>query len=827
MKPDEPKLIEHVQGTNVVVANVIQNVVIHQHPSRWQRIDFSEQQGLTAPLAGASMGPRHVLACPPIKEVDDIVRALREHGAVAIVGESGTGKSMAAWHAARLMNLDGWDVYLLASASGTDLPPDDHPALLVVDDFQAYASPPISAASTNQRRAMLVVSNQPVHGFRRTIHIVSERAVGQVADGLLKRRDELLPILRGLDTHVGDGAFDISVERKIEHARTASKAVWQFMFNLGSGHLHLHDALSDLKAAPPLDTLVFAIAARQLATLNRGCEQDWLRGCLRDDEVPENLGRLLDEINARVPLVRKGALVSTPHPLVAARVLQELFYGDDASRRTDLFWQLFTDESVPIGGLSWLMSEAPRYLAFGNGLPDGLPEAVIHRCLQSADVAGAAATLAKGWSWWRFPTATLDASLDTIVGWLRQADATTAYPLSRLVNDLYNADKDLVSRLVGSVPERAVADWLNRTTIATASQHGALLDRLLLGAAPEWRAQLRALLDEGAMRGLVRAFGADEVHSACGFVGALAALDHSFSFELACELKPVLIQAMRVDVLEGFSDAQDVHWNVLGLAPGFLRDGYEPTEAAVNLAREVLEGVGAAIISARMLAARRRDWHAWASFSGHLREVAPSLASEVACALPVQQIIDAVRPFSDQTHDMDDVLGALALDERLEPAATLVRVLIAPQGRMSWKAAYIAPDAAATVCRSNGSVNLALGGGLPAWNAATAIVAKVASVDPDAARTMLQGNLEGLADGLIYRQSNGGEGGRRFLRVVQQVAPDLLLTAVRRVPVEQAEKTWPARVSGGPEEREMMADVLLLATNAGGGIARLAASLSA
>jgi len=653
-------LVQNLTADRAVVAGSVGTVVFQDAPSRWVEVDFSEQDDLRAALSGASMGPRHVDACPMIKEVPDIVEALQSHHAVAIVGESGTGKSMAAWHAAHRMSRVGWSVYLLASAHGADFPPDGHSVLLLVDDVQAYPVPPVSPALANSRRYMLVVSNQPVPGFRRTVRIAAKRAVAGVAEGLLERQDVLLPLLQEFDTHVGERALDLSVERKIVGAREASEALWQFMFNLGSGYLRMRGALEDLLAVPHCARILFAIAARQLATKNLGVPVEWLRQHLTDDEG--SLEAVMQEIHARVPLVRTSVSAATPHPLVASRVVKALYYGENSGERVEIFWALFDDESIPLGGLAWLMRESPNHLAVGMGVPDApksaLPSRLVERCAKSPDVGGAAEALAQLLSWWRVPNSALRPHLTSFTGWLAHPNPDDGYALHRLVNNLYNADKDLARDLVVGVEPATVARWVNGATVSTAAPLGALLGRLLLAAPETWRESLAAHLDREAMLSLAAAFGPDEAWDAAQLIPAVAGVDRDTAMKMARAHIPALVEAMRISVLDAFSAAQDLIWNVLGFAPHFLRGGYEPTPEAHAVARELVEKTGPDAIASQLASARRRDWHPWAGFSGFIREVAPEFASDVAASIPIEDVLRSVVRYAEDERDMDDVLVA-------------------------------------------------------------------------------------------------------------------------------------------------------------------------
>ncbi len=249
-------------------------------PPGWQRETFSEQDDLGPALSGVSMGPMNVEACPPIKEVVDIIKALEETGAVAVVGPSGCGKSMAAWHAAYGLHKKGWAVYGLTQplAAGSLPSGEEGPALLIVDDVQSFTAVPVTNVASRQGRRLLLLSTEPIPGFRTMVRVNPEAGVTAIANGLRSRTDDVLAVLRRMDPNRAGRDTNAGLALEIDIAKRNSKLPWQFMFNLGNGHLRLDAALRELAEQPPLDTVLFAIAARQL--VSRPIEVDPLRGNL-------------------------------------------------------------------------------------------------------------------------------------------------------------------------------------------------------------------------------------------------------------------------------------------------------------------------------------------------------------------------------------------------------------------------------------------------------------------------------------------------------------------------------------------------------------------
>jgi hypothetical protein len=149
------------------------------------------------------------------------------------------------------------------------------------------------------------------------------------------------------------------------------------------------------------------------------------------------------------------------------------------------------------------------------------------------------------------------------------------------------------------------------------------------------------------------------------------------------------------------------------------------------------------------------------------------------------------------------------------------------QGSLSWRAAVFAPDAVATVISSGGKVDLSLGGGLPSWDQAAALLALVHDVvNPQAAALLLRANSSALSDSFLFRQSNSGEGAATFLEVARQVDDVAVREAMLAIDVAVARTTWPQRAQGNAEERTVLRLFVELARDVGGAAGVLAEELA-
>jgi hypothetical protein len=812
------------------------NADVHEVPrfAGWTHVSFDEQRSLEDALQGQSMGPQHVLTCPPVREVADLVERLRTVGAAAVVGESGSGKSMIAWHAAHQLHKVGWHVYLLTNALAAtgEVPTGSPRALLLIDNAQALPALPATPALVNTHRAIIAVSTANVPGFRNAIQIVPRRCVETIAAALRTREDELLPILGKLDSRIGPRAMDTPITFQIERALRSSEFPWQFMFNLGSGDLRLTTKLAAIEAKPPLDAILYSIATYQLVTRDTPCPLAWLLQ-QNESEVSDlrELTAHLNELSGHIELVRTIRGVATPHPRMAGAIIKAKFYGRDAraKARRDFLWRVFRDSSFPLAGVRWLIDELPDDLRFFYGLPADITKQLVDRCLVAKDLGGAGYLLARLVGL-RVPESSvtiedISRNHDLFVSWIETCSREDASGVADLLNEMINNDRGQAREFIDAVAPLAVAVRVNAARPADGYYIGRLLGRLTFGS-HEWKHRVNELFDRER---LLKSFGAcdrADVGSASEFIKALAGFDEELAVRLAAAIGNAIAAAMRENPRDGFISAQEVLWWVLRFGPRFLMGSVQPDEKHIAIVTSILDSVGSETLAGAFNTARRRDWHGLDTLGALIHETSPDLAMDVAARIDVERLLIMFADMAAEgDFEIDYVLRALALGERYEPARTVVSKVCAPRGKLSSLAAIIAPEVAVEVILAGGKVDLSLGGGLPSWEQAIGILGLVHEIRADAAKALLRAHLDALADSFLFRQENGGEGASLFLAGVLEFDRAAVLEAMQRMPLATARLTWPERAKGPPAVRAVLLDFIAVARDAGGDVAVLADEL--
>ncbi len=332
----------------------------------WLWVNYERKRDLGAALLGHKLGPQDVDACPQMPAVDVAARHLAQAGFAVISGESGGGKSLAAFQAGRLLNLDGWGVLELVNqgvASSDDVRTFEDltgPVLAIVDDSQAL-DPAIRTAferSVDANHAVLMVSTERSDQVGHST-IRPSQAIATIKRFCLDHQDEVSRLVSAADDRVGKGMTDERFEHRVE-ASGFAKVPWEFMFTLGGGERRVSDSIDELTDTEDGPLLLGLVAITEILSLDIGADVDRLA------ELAVEVGRDREWVLATLPVLVSRRLASirdgrvrTPHIRLAQRALQVLCRdtaGDHWERLADLIARRFTDSTESLEGRRWLSS---------------------------------------------------------------------------------------------------------------------------------------------------------------------------------------------------------------------------------------------------------------------------------------------------------------------------------------------------------------------------------------------------------------------------------------------------------------------------------------
>jgi hypothetical protein len=251
----------------------------------WRTVTFRGSRSIEAALRGERLNPSDVDACPPLDEVALITDALRADRAIVLNGPTGSGKSVSAYQALRGLAADGFEILLLrddaraSDISGwlADLRFFPWPKVLFVDDAQDLSPDTVRelAEQANAETLVLIVGIDHVAGGVRTFRMGASLAVTRLANWVRDNRDQVFPLVRALDDHVGGHPRDFFFDNRIDVAATQATP-WHFFYTLTGGWRRIHRAAVELRDIDRADLAFLIVAISQIAGVDAGSSRERL-----------------------------------------------------------------------------------------------------------------------------------------------------------------------------------------------------------------------------------------------------------------------------------------------------------------------------------------------------------------------------------------------------------------------------------------------------------------------------------------------------------------------------------------------------------------------
>lgn len=823
---------------------------IDAEPPDWRWVTFSRSRDLSAALLGYRLGPQDVAACPELPAAARLAQRLTAARFATLTGDSGSGKSVTAFHAARRLNALGWGVVELARPGVASdqsvrrfsrLP---GPVLAVVDDAQAM-DPDLRAAferASSDDHAVLLVST--LRGASPEEESVSATAaVEHLVRYCETHSDTVLPLVRALDDRVGTPPFRENFQDRLALA-ARSQYPWQFMYLLSGGERRIGTVLERLDQDPAQPHLLLGVVAcQQLLTLDAGITTQALlsegeRAGLGPETVRAGIETLTRE---RLLLDRQGRL-RTPHLRLADRALARLCAHPREPHAQTLLGYLqgrLADPTQNLRGRLWVIDalefvDALRYGNLTHLINDDTARQIVAECLAAApgrDRSVAGHLLFRAGFFGAFNRELDEQIAAALPAWIRTATAEEVSGLRWALNYLRGSEPDLHARVVSEVgPEPVAARLCEHVTVGTAAAWADLITELLQPKDLDHRAWGRAFevaADDAQLIERLLASHTDGLYGLPELIDRLVFTTPSLGIEIFTATFPLVRAGLEVDLAA--TSARLFHWafGMMGLLveePEGPEDG-EDTSVDWDRVRDTVVSCLSSVDweqAARSLdGSALHDLHNFDLLAYWLAALCDNAMNRLTRNIPIDWL---ERITTDHWHDSDATSALLwALGQGSD--RTVATGLLARHhneirtfpGRLA--ATY--PDVAASLIHCGSTVPLPVDRGLR-WDECADAIQAIADVDRTAARLVVEAATDDVLDGFHARQNNMVTHVGAFIEAVEAVAPGHTTDLTGRLDPDEVEPHWRARISGSADEAAEMTALLTQAARGVGATADLA-----
>jgi hypothetical protein len=782
--------------------------------SPWRYQHFLEFGNVGRALLGESLGPADVQACPELHVVGDLHRRLTLAHAALLFGESGSGKSLAAYQAAKhyvdqsfaCVALDDYscdEEELIASALSFP-----HPTVLVVEDGERLPEARLQRlllAATSNRKVIVATNLRPAR-LTSAVELIGREEVKVLAQWALAKKALLLPLVQQLDDRVGDAYLDEPYEQRITEA-AQSTTPWQFMFTLAGGWRRARRVLATVRDEGRADLALVAIAVGQVASLDAPADPDRLQ------TLATHLGRSREWLSTSIGAAReRRVLVAGPalkcvHQRVAQYVIAgalDVVNGRHDETVLDIVREALLAPAYTLRGKVRLLSDvrATHSPPYGSLIDEQLLGSLIESCWRAPteEVGDAGLLLSALIS---FNTSTLGLvrrDRTYIERWLQLISPRTAYGVAWLVNRIGNADRQFASDLISAAPAGVIANHISSTGWDYAYSWGWALRMLLSSANPEWRRVLGQHLDRKRLTRLAASMRVDDLSSFDELVSAVVYQRPDIVDLMLEAATPALLNIVNRDPAE-IANLNDTFMSSLGYPPRFL--SRKPPESwQRRRARKLAAGFDAKAFARWASQGTLRDWEQFAQLGEWLYRAHRRKFQEIVAHVDLAAIRVASVPFWVNPPRELCLVLAIVGSIRQQDVDELVISNVDLMQTMPWRLGTASPRAAAVWLGRGHTIELEVEAGV-GWDAATELLGAVADVDVDAARQMLENNVDDIGRGLSLPQATSTEDALPFIDLAERLSPGLVRSALATIDAPAVEAHWTARLRGRFSERRV------------------------
>ncbi len=783
----------------------------------WSSVTFENQRGIEAAITGERLGPSDVKSCPRLPHFKSALEKLSLLHFVEIAGDSGSGKSITVWQLAHEFQRNGWQVVRLGDSRKSNLmsavdiiKAQVWKTVAVVDDSQVFP-PEIIARLRDlacQNLKVIVGTTDSKNERQEAVRASALVAVETLAEYFRSQRATILPIVRQLNSRVGDGFLDIPIERCIDEA-AKEKTPWQFNYVLRGGTRKVRlllDATHDFEQA---DLLLVLIAARQLATLDEGSSiqdllsesqklgrsEKWVHSSL--DVLARHRAILFTDTIRCLHLQSAGSIIGA-----SLQIRRDQYYRDVASA----LQLTLRNTSLPRRGISWLLSAFLGDPVDRDILIPEIKSELISRCtagqthLEIRDSCFVIARLLG-----RRDELVLDQVLkhqELIRSWVSGADSTDAYAVGQVINNLHNDSPSECAALVDGIGSKIFAEKID--SMSPNYVWGYFIGRLCVGGSTVWRAAVASQLSREVIRQAVRALSPTESEDLHEYIQGVAGFDFDFGLDLLEVAAPTLATAIGNNSIRAFRGLHDLsHW-VLG--EGLFLD-MKPTKRQHAISKSILEGIKPPEVVQGIVTCRFGEWENYARLLAWTSRANPAKKRAIVQAMDWRALdLVASKHLEKPGREFCLLLNSLVDDYKSgEPVASWLLKHASEIQEVGSRIVVLSPQTGLTILKNGGKINLAINH--TSWLIDAFAIARIGQLDRSAAGQIIDANVTHIAKGVA--ELSLCRGMVELLKLIVEF-PERLKKIFNSVDLGMANDRWPkGLIDHRQEERKAVRAALV------------------
>jgi hypothetical protein len=546
--------------------DVISNKLIRKTKGYWEHMDFSKQRDLGPAILGYKLTPSDVGACPRLPQILEAKLKLDVAHSVLIKGAPGCGKSITAYQIAYDFSKEGWEaVRLCASDSNRlrsiELSDTLYKTIYVIDDAQQLKQGIISRMleSSNERSKVVITQTIDFNLPFESITISEIQSVKTLYEEYLKRRNEVLAIVKKYDSSIGDSYMDTPIEWRLKDAAN-KESPWLFNYTLRGGWKQVKSQFLAAKEVERADILIAMIALKQIISLDKSVNRVWLYGNIsRFKKDTKWCDRVLSYLYLSKIIIDTNK-IRTLHLESAKRMIANFLLESSQDERK-IFNSMIQDEFIshncPLRGISWFLNSLNTYECshnlFYSLLTPYIVSKIIERCFKvnlSEDQASAAYVMdfIAGRKYGSLTFKEIIKNYPILYEWIENVDGKTAYAYSNVLNNIYNEDRMLKKRFVSKLNVNKITKQIATITESDMYSWGRFINRLSISQSKKWLSDFYEKLPHDNINTTIQKTSYNNIGGLVELLCGLYSLNCEYAYSKLKECLPVLKKGFEKDL---------------------------------------------------------------------------------------------------------------------------------------------------------------------------------------------------------------------------------------------------------------------------------------
>lgn len=768
-------------------------------PTAWEPLDFSYQRDISHAIMGYRLSPADVEACPRFPQVERMAKQLSIVDYVVLQGQTGCGKSISVYQTAYDFYKQGWRVYrykLTDSISVPRIPQNTEQSLYIIDDAQLLSNKAMEMltdqARPNRKIIFAKTVTDTVHAD--TVLLTNSDAVNILYQDLLKRKDEVLPIVHQCDKRIGINFFDSRIEWRLENAKKATTP-WQFNYTLRGGWQSIKEQYQAIASHRDCGMLAAIIAAFQIAQLDNAVDYKWLCSWLHEvddsflwtDEdlrylVSQNI--VLSEDDVRILHLEGAKSILTQH-------YENCNWHTDKLRT--IIERAFLEKRIAPLGLVWLCN-GMNGRAWHSINPWLISEKMITFALDNLE-SYSSPDDRMGIAYFMEKVFDLDYEKNghwyfckhrkIILGWIEHATTVNAYAYSCLINTVYNTDKIEHKDFVASINWTQFFSSLDDEREPNLYSWGELVNRLTAffprGKKIAFSDRLHSTIDK-----LVTKASSKSIGGLSNFFSSIVHLSPKYIHDAVRELAPVYKAFFTKDMIRA---TEVFDFDFLGYICGMsLLGGHRTTKEEQKTSLILVESIPEKEFAEAISTCYPRDWDRVYDIMCLIGKYQREKAQRIVSLVDTGKITEMAKDTWNNPHDIVRICSALAIGDNktarkfIEDNRSRIKTMYSPL-------IIIAPKCAIEMFSQGISVDLMTGHW---WYYSYCALRELIRVDATATKEILCTNISVIAGQLNKVSTYDMEKSHclKFIKLLHDFDLTIFDTLVQQIDILKLKDSW-------------------------------------